>query len=218
MIKNRIFISLFVLLNGFSFAQTKDFGIWSQVTLEKKFTPRLSLGLTECIRLNENATQLSTHYSQLALDYVLLKKLSVSFGYRNAQKFTFDEKINYRQRFQLDFIYKIKLQKLKIEFQERFQMQFQNIGRSETGLIPEYYFRTKVTLTYDLEKRITPYCSAEIFLNQYKYIDNLRFRVGFDYEFNKKNSAKIYYMLDQDVQQNDPLGFYALGFAYKYSF
>lgn len=218
MTKKLFFISLCVLLNGFSFAQTKDFGIWSQVSLEKKFTPRLSLGFTECVRLNENATQLNTHYSQLAVEYVILKKLSTSFGYRNSQKFTFDEKINYRQRFQLDFIYKFKIQKLKIDLQERFQMQFQNIGRSETGLIPEYYFRTRATLSYDLEKRITPYCSAEIFLNQNKYIDNLRFRVGFDYEFNKKNSAKIYYMLDQDVQQKEPLGLYVLGFAYKYSF
>lgn len=218
MTKKSFFISLVCLLNGLSFAQTKDFGIWSQVTIEKKFTPRFAINLTECIRQNDNATRINTHYTHLGVDYKIAKNSNLIFGYRNAQKFSFDEKTTFRQRFQLDFVYKFKLNKLKIELQERFQMQFDNISRSEKGSIPEFYFRTRATLSYDLEKRITPYCSAEIFLNQYKYIDNLRFRVGFSYEFNKKNSVKLYYMLDQDVQQKNPQGLYALGFAYKYSF
>lgn len=215
--KNILSLCLILICNSL-FSQWNDFGIWSQITLEKKFTPRFVINLTECIRLKENASQINTHYSQLGLEYKLTQKIDLAFGYRNAQKFKFDETVDYRQRFQLDFVYKLKFKKLKIELQERFQTQFENIGRSSTGLTPQFYFRTKATLSYDLERRITPYCSAELFLNQYKYIDKLRFRVGFSYDFNKKNSLKTYYMLDQQVQQNNPLSLFALGVAYKYSF
>jgi len=199
-------------------AQRKDFGIWSQLTLEKKITPRLAIGLTESVRLNENASRVNTHYSQVKINYKVARKINLVLGYRNAQKFSFDEKTDYRQRFQLDFIYKLKIKKLKIELQERFQTQFENIGRSDNALVPEFYYRTRATLSYNLNRKITPYCSAELFVNQDLIADKIRCRLGFSYDFDKRNSVKAYYMLDQQIQRNDPLGFYALGLGYKFSF
>ncbi|MCE3294474.1 MAG: hypothetical protein K0R65_188 [Crocinitomicaceae bacterium] len=218
MIKKPV-IFLYFLLAGFnSFAQWQDFGLWTEISLEKKISPRWEVSLTESIRLNENVTALNQHYTHLSGTYKISKAFSLTLAYRNSQRFNFDETIDFRHRAQLEAAYKHKLGQLGIELQERFQIRYDNIRREAGWEIPQIYYRTRLTLDYDLDSRFTPFASAEIFLNQSRYIDNLRLRAGFDYDFNKKNSVRLYYMIDQDLQENDPLRFFAIGLGYKFSF
>lgn len=215
----RAVISLFsILFSLASFSQRNDFGLWTEITLEKKISPRWEISLTESIRLNENSTRLNQHYTHLSGTYKISKALSVSLAYRNSQRFDFDQTIDYRHRLQLEAAYKRKLGHLGIEVQERFQIRYDNIQREADWEIPQIYYRTRFTLDYDLDSRFSPFASAELFLNQSLFLDNIRLRAGLDYEFNKKNSIRVYYMIDQDLQVNDPLRLYVLGLNYKFSF
>lgn len=215
--KTSIFLFL-TLVSPAALAQQDDFGVWTEISLEKKINPRWEVSLTESIRLHENATTLSQHYTHLAGTCKISRAFSLTLAYRNSQRFNFDETIDYRHRAQLEAVYKRRLGQLGVELQERFQIRYDNIKREAGWEIPQIYYRTRLTLDYDLDSRFTPFASAELFLDQSWFLDNIRLRAGFDYEFNKRNSARFYYMIDQDLQENDPLRLYALGLGYKFSF
>lgn len=216
----RKFVFLTIISVAFNAsAQWKDFGIWSQISIEKKWSPRFSSSVSESIRLSENATFLNTHFTHLSLSYKLSPKFALIAGFRNAQRFRFDETIDFRQRFQLDAVYSFKLGSFDFDLQERAQIQFENINRSDNWMIPEFYLRTRFTSSYSTSSRFTPFASAEIFHNvSDKQIDNLRLRIGSGFELNKHNQFKLFYMIDQDLNQNNPLSFFAFGSSYEYRF
>ncbi|MES2587392.1 MAG: DUF2490 domain-containing protein [Bacteroidota bacterium] len=218
MTKKIVFISIIVVFSGRFLAQSKDFGLWTAISLEKNINTRFSLELTEALRLNENVTQIAQHYSQLAASYKIDKGFYVTLAYRNSQKFKYDETVSYRNRLQIGLSYKFALKNLGIEFQERFQSQIRDINRRDDWKIPKNYLRTRLTLTYDLNRKIEPFVSGELFYELSEEFDNYRLRAGFSYEINKFQSIKSYYMLDQEIQVKDPNSNFVLGFAYKYSF
>jgi hypothetical protein len=199
-------------------AQEKDFGLWTQVSLEKKFTPRFSIQIREALRLDENATRIAVHYSQAIVSYKLTKNFALNVAYRNSQRFRFDETVSYRSRFQADLIYKTKFKKLEFEIQERIQTQFTDINRSSDWRTPKNTMRSRFTVSYDFGKRITPFFYYELFYHINNNFDNQRFRLGLDYEINKKQGMTLFYMLDQELNSNNPLSTYALGLSYKFSF
>jgi predicted porin len=199
-------------------AQEKDFGLWTQVSLEKKFTPRFSVQIREALRLDENASRIAVHYTQAIISYKLTNSFGLNVAYRNSQKFKFDETISYRSRFQVDLVYKTKLKNLELEIQERIQTQFSDINRNADWKTPKNTLRSRFTLSYDLGKRITPFFYYELFYHINNDFDNQRFRLGLDYEINKKQGMTLFYMLDQEIRVNNPLSTYALGVSYKYAF
>ena len=209
---------LFVLFSLAVSAQWQDFGVWTEITAEKKINPRWEVSWTESVRLNENALQFQQHYSHLAAGYKISKNFQLALAYRNSQKVQPDESVDYRNRAQLEAVYKLKWKKIGIEFQERYQVLYKNIGRESGWKDPEITYRSRITVDYDLDRKIKPFASFEVFITEEIYANNLRSRIGFDYDFNKKHSARLFYMIDQDVQENDPLRLYALGLAYKFSF
>ncbi len=212
-------IQLFILLLPFgTIAQWNDFGIRNRITVEKRISPRWLVSLSETFTFNENVTHLSKHYTHLTARYNVTNFFSISAIYRFEQKFNYDETIDLRHKFQTDFNFKFKLKNLGIDFQERLQLRYKNINREENWNIPQFYFRPSVTLDYDLHLKVSPFISAELFINQQGYVDNLRFQAGLDYEFDKHHSLKLYYMINKEVQVKNPLTFYVLGTTYKYKF
>ena len=57
-------------------AQEKDFGLWTTVNLEKKFSKKFSGTLTQEFRFNENVSQLDNAFTNLSADYNFSKALS----------------------------------------------------------------------------------------------------------------------------------------------
>jgi hypothetical protein len=198
-------------------AQENDFALWSEVSLEKMFTPRFSIKLREALRTAENSTRIDNHFTQLNFSYILTNKIDISVAYRNAQKFKFDETVSYRSRFHFDLRYKIKFKKFDFVFQERIQSRFSDINRSDDWQTPKNVLRSRLTIRYDFEKRFKPFFYYEFSYNlNDKLISNQRFRLGLDYEINKKQACRIFYMIDQELNRNNPLSTFALGLQYRF--
>ncbi len=214
--KIRFIFFLIISSNGL-FAQTKDFGVWTNLSLEKNLSTRLNFTLTESVRFDENASQLSQHLTSLSGSYKITKKLSFSTTLRYAQKFKYDESINLKSRFQIGFLYKIKIKNLGINLEERFQSQLTNVKRAENWEIPSNYFRSRITIKYDLKKKIEPFFSTELFYNVGINFDNLRSRLGIEYEIDKFQSFKVFYMIDKEFNVKNPSTNYILGLGYKFS-
>jgi len=216
--KNRLFLLLFVFLAFTSYAQVNDAGLWANISLEKKITQKLSAQLTQSFRLNENYTELGTSFTDLSVDYKLPKKITISLAYRFSQKRRIDDFYSQRHRYNIDIGYKLKVKKMSVIFRERYQSRYRDLNKREKGNIPKNYFRSKITLRYNLNKKYTPFVSAELFYEIGEYVDNLRFKAGFDYDFNKFHSINIYYMIDKEMNVKNPWTSYITGIGYKYNF
>lgn len=209
---------LFVITQLNCFAQVNDAGLWLTLSAEKKVSQKFSIQLTECLRLNENFSELGTSYTEIGANYKIVKGLSIGGAYRFSQKRRVDDFYSQRHRYNIDLGYKLKVKNISLQFRERFQSQYKDIGRSETGLVPSNYFRSKLTVKYDLNKKYTPFISAELFYNIGNAIDNMRYRAGFDYEFNKYSTLSLYYMIDKEMNVKNPWTSYVIGLSYTYSF
>ena len=106
----------------------------------------------------------------------------------------------------------------------RLQEQQQDIYSSDYGYIPAWYSRNKLTVKLDLNKKYTPYLSAELFYrisspNSERYIiDKMRYTAGFEYEFNRVHTLDLFYLLQQDKNSNDPMTDFVAGIGYVYTF
>jgi hypothetical protein len=213
-------ITCFLLL-AFSFAtkaQVNDAGLWLNLSAEKKITQKFSTQLTQSFRLNENFSELGTSFSEIGVNYKIQKRLSVGAAYRFSQKRRVDDFYSMRHRYNIDISYKLKIKKINITLRERFQSRYKDYGTSEKGNVPKNYFRSKITMRYNLNKKYTPFISGELFYQLAEQIDNLRFKAGFDYEFNKFSSLNLYYMVDKEINVKNPWTNYVIGLGYNYSF
>ena len=224
-IMNKKVLALLLLITGLcfnSFSQVNDAALWTSVNIEKKINNRLTANLSQEFRFKENISELGTAFTEIGVEHKIIKRLSASISYRFIQNRRNNDTYSLRHRMNIDVAYRIKWKKLNITIRERWQNQVKDVQSSPEGFDPESYLRSKLTFKYNLEKKYTPWIAGELFyqLNNSKgnEIDNLRYSMGVDYKFNKKNSLTLFYLINQEVNVNDPWTSYVIGVNYSYSF
>ena len=201
-------------------AQIDDVGLWMGVTLQSKFTRKLEGSLTEQLRLSNDITRINLLLSDLGLDYSINKKLKVGLHYRfiNSNK---DNYYSKRHRFYADIAWKEKVKFISFTLRERIQEQFSDYNSSETGKIPEWVLRSKLTAKIDLDKKYSPYVSFEMFYlidnaTEETGITDFRYETGINYEFNRIHSVNPYLLCQITRSTNFIELIY--GVSYSYSF
>lgn len=214
------FCFLILIVPSACLAQIDDVGLWLGVTLQSNFTRQLEGSLTEQLRMSNDVTRINLLLSDIGLDYNLNKKLKVGFHYR----FINSNKENYysvRHRFYADIAWKEKVKFISITLRERIQEQFADFISSETGKIPEWVLRSKLTAKIDLDKKYSPYVSFEIFylIDNVKAetgITDFRYETGINYEFNRIHSVNPFLLCQITRSTNFIELIY--GVSYTYSF
>lgn len=214
------FLFLFICLQ--SNAQVKDAGLWLSLNFEKKITKRIAAELSQEVRINENISELGISFTEIGGEYKFNKKVSAALFYRYIQKRQLNDMYLSSHRWFVDVSYKRKIKKISLTLRQRIQAQVRALSTSSESKVPEYYMRTKLSVKLDLDKKYTPFISGEIFYPVFNreeiFIDNTRVSAGFEYEFNKRHSVTIFYMINSEVNVNDPWTDYISGVSYKYSF
>src|SRR5688572_17033789 len=125
--------ALAVFLSVFTFslhatAQVNDAGLWASINVEKKLTQRLSIGLTEELRFNENISELSTIFTDLGVGYSFFKDelLGVSANYRFIRRKNTEDFYTNRHRWYGDIVLKKKFGMIIPSYRLRFQTQFRD--------------------------------------------------------------------------------------------
>jgi len=221
-IKNILLFLFGMLYSLLIFPQVNDAALWLSINAEKKINPLLSVNLSQEFRINENITELGTFFTDAGITYKINKYIRFSANYRFTNKRRFDDSYSKRHRYYFDITVREKTKSFVFQFRTRFQSQYADIYSSADGKIPSYYSRNKFTTKIDLDKKITPYISVELFspLNKHKIfkIDNARYCGGFEYEINRMHSFDLFYMLQREYNVNNPQTDYILGIEYNIVF
>jgi hypothetical protein len=91
------------------------------------------------------------------------------------------------------------------------QGQVKDVYSSNKGVFPQYYFRNKLTLRYNINKYFTPYIASELYYNfntkGHNGFSRSRYFVGLFYNLGSKSAIEIYYLIQQPLrmQANTPL-------------
>jgi hypothetical protein len=220
--KSRLLVIICLLVSSAAIAQVNDAGLWTSVNLEKKLSRKVSLHFTEELRFNENISELGMFFSELTGEYRFSKVLSVSGGYRFINKRSLDDSYSKRHRYLFNLNVKEKVGDLGLNLRIRYQSQYADVESSPDGMVPSNYVRPKLTLKYDLNKKYTPWAYGELFVNVNRadgmLLDNYRVGAGFEYEFSKRSSLELGYLVNGEVQVADPWTSYIISIGWNYIF
>jgi len=204
------------------FGQNNDLWQWTTISLDKKLTDKLSVGLDEEIRLYDNMSRLNLCYTNLGFSYKLNSHFKTALTYRFLQKKEDDGSFSFRHRIMFDVTFKYKVSKIIFSYRSRLQSQVRDVYSSEKGSVGEKYWRSKFDFKLDLDKPFVPYISAEFryqFANARQEEANNswnrgRYYIGFDYEVNDGNSLGAYYMIQKNYHVIDPETDFTIGVTY----
>lgn len=199
-----------------------DAGFWASISVQHRITRELTVSVSEQLRLYQNMSDVEQFFTDAGLEYALSKSFRVSVNYRLASK----NRLTYygtRHRFYADLSYRKKIKPLSFVLRQRFQEQIEQMNSSENGRIPEWYSRSKVALRYDLDKKYRPYIATEFYFllddakESHRQFDKVRYEAGIDYEFNRRHSLNVFYMIQKDLIKKEVRDF-IVGTGYTYSF
>ena len=222
---NKILLTLLICLqvavSNNLIAQVNDAGLWMTVSVEKKLSKKFKVVVAEEIRLRENISMIGQLFTDVSLQYKVTKSFLVSGSYRFAMKQNLDFIYEPRQRFYADLIYKVKANKFDFYLRTRLQNQDRYTIPGNENYNNTLYWRNKISAKYGI-KNFTPFVSFEVYypLNSttMNVIDGLRYQTGTDYKINKHHAVSLYYLIDQEIQVNNPQNSYVVGLEYDYSF
>jgi hypothetical protein len=204
---------------------SNDAGLWCTVNFEKKINKKFLIFVTEEYRRRENFMRHNLFYTDIGIAVKPYDFLKVSLSYRSIEKYLIDDNISFRHRLMLDITLKKKFNKFTFSFRERIQSEVRNYYSSDNGHLPEWYSRNKFELKYELQKSISPYATFEI---RYQirnprseevdgYWHRNRYALGVEYEYSKRHSFAVYYLIQQEYNVSAAQNLYIVGLQYDFS-
>lgn len=217
-----------------------DFGTWTSVAVEKKFSPKFAAALWGEYRTKDNASNTDRWVWEIRGDYKPIKHFTVTGSYmllydHNRGKSGEDQLGRYsapayfgiRHRFNVKLAASYQIDNVAIAVREVWQYTYRPeksipCNYDETGEPREMVvngkghnaLRSMLTLTYKIpDSRFSPFVSAESF-NSWTYTEG-RYKAGTGFSIDKHNSVQLYYMLNDFAATPTR---HTIGTAYKYSF
>ncbi len=217
----RIFLVMLscTLLQQTLHAQYNDAGLWVSAGAEKKITRKLTASLSSELRFNENWAELGKWNTDLGGEYKLLKEVKVGLFCRFIADRRLDNSYNFKHRYFGDLSIKHKFGKITATYRFRYQAQFRDYNEGDDWTSASKYMRNKVTLKYDMKHRLTPTVYGELWTDlQEHMIDNYRIYGGMAYEINKRHSVEGGYLINRQVNIENPITSYVVALNYQFSF
>ena len=199
-------------------AQENDAGLWTSVTIEKEVVKDLDLIVTEEVRFNENITEAGAILTDAGLEYKIWKGFRAGLFYRYTCRRRIDDSYSRLHRVYSDLAYKQKIRRFELGYRARFQVQYKDFSTSETGHVPEWYFRQKLSVSYNTKSRFDPYLGCELWYwidPVWSRFDNLRLTAGVNVRITKIHSVDLGYLVNKEFNVVDPLTSWVVFAGYK---
>jgi len=205
MIKKIALLFLLVLISGFSFSQSDDFGIWLGVNAKHELFKKLDINLSGCIRTYNNTSQVEQSFLEGGVQYNIKKHLSISGYYRFISKLEDNSKYYNRHKLFVDIKGVLPAGRFSFSARARLQRKTKTFIEDDEDLISKYLTRLKLKATYNISSfPLKPYVYYEPFVpvfNDSKFkISKQRFSAGAELKINSKNSIELEYIFQRDFQ------------------
>ncbi len=200
-----------------------DAKLWLYVKVDKDLSSKLNAEVSIQNRIENNVSQYSKLYGNLQLSYKLNKNFRLLGGYGYGINDRDDGSFGNRHRAYAGFMLRKKIKSFVFSYRNIFQGSIKNANTSENGAVPLYFDRNKITIKYELNKRLELYTAQELNLsyNQSDYDNVARSRtyIGAIYNLSKKSSVEGYFMFQKHLKYvNQPKRNFIFGLTYSHSF
>lgn len=200
--RSGLLVILFILLSGTVFSQDRDFGIWTELAVEKALMKNLELQVEGCLRTFNNSRQTDQLYIEARLDYKLNKYLSISGSYRLSEQYENDSQYHIRHKIFLG----VEASMERGDFTLSSRLKLHNTRRiyyEEEDEISRYYLRFRLKGSYDIPSLpLKAFVSAELFNRIYPStdlsIDKIRLSVGAELKLTYRTSLELKYIWQED--------------------
>jgi hypothetical protein len=211
-------------------AATKDFELWNAVGIEYSVSKKFKIALSEHLRLKENAQTTDAYFTELSLEYELLKDFEIGVGFRHITK---NDNQGAKQgfenhfRYNIDLSYKYDMNRFTASHRIRYQNK-NHLGVDEAGGdLTSQSVRIKSGLKYDIKNSpLTPSFSLEIFnkftkndsfsIRKYK-TSKYRINLGLSYKWDEVGKFRLFYRRENNIIEKQPKNVKILGLNYVYA-
>lgn len=196
--------------------------LWADLGVKGKFTKDLEWGVSFTSRVGSATNQ--TFFPQVTLKYKVTKWFKPSIDYRGVYKL--DEYGNYLFSNRLNFNTEFKYAKKRLDLRARLRYQYSfNALSSISGYDAEFdqAVRLKTQVQYDLNNSfLTPILSFELFYNPAfgpsgRQLSKYRGFAGVALEIEGPHDISVGYILDQQMNNPNPLTKHILSVSYTYN-
>ena len=221
-------------------AQGDDFGMWYELGVEKKLSPKWNIGAEGEFRTRNNSRTADRWSAGVNAEYKIVKGLKASAGYiflydNNQEKFDLKSDglrpnkwtpsyWGVRHRFNLSLSGNVDVGRLNIALRERWQYTYRPAATGKKYDFDEETWksvkgkgknvlRSRLQMTY---WKFDPTASVEMF-NDKSGIAKMRYQVGVDYKYKKKHVFGLTYRYQNvnDDDDDNELNSHLIGLSYK---
>lgn len=213
-------------------AQYQDLKGWYNLELGFDIGKRFDVGLIQEFRFKSDLKKHDSHFTQLDLSF----KHNNWIEYKIGARYIFDKKsydlvVNdydyYKNETRIHAAIILKQKYNNFTFALRTQAQLYTDNISNRSKVNDALIRERLTIEYKIPKyKLTPYFSAELFLEDYKDVtkkkkfgiesNNYRLITGVLWKYAKKQSIKLFYGYEKQLNQVINRKDYILGVGFKF--
>ena len=202
----------------------RDFETWSSFALKYKHTKKLTFGLEQQLRLNNNSSLWRDNFTELTMQIKANKNLRFGIEYRYLRRNDTEGKIQGTKtynRFALNSVYKKKINRFNLSGRVQYQFRNQFGENMSINTDPDQKIRFKVGTGYNIKKwKLDPEASLEFFKPLFtdSPFEKWRLTIGTEREFKKIGTFNIFYRVEKELNVTYPFTTHIAGINYTYTF
>jgi hypothetical protein len=202
-----------------------DARFWLYLKLDKKLSKKLEAQLIVQDRFNNNIAEFSQLNVNPELSYKFNKHFKIQGGYVLGNKRKPEGFYLLRHQVYGGFIVRQQIGYFTIAYRQLVQAQTRASYNREKAMIPQYFDRNKLTLKYQLSRRVEMYLAGELNIPlSPKYplitISRMRYFSGLEFKLNKNSYLEGYFLYQRKYlgTKGYPPRDFIYGLTYGYSF
>ncbi|MBC8173976.1 MAG: DUF2490 domain-containing protein [Chitinophagales bacterium] len=202
---------MFIFFSGFLYGQHHDPATWIQIGAEVDLPNKFIAGISEQVRYNIETADPYRLLTDLVLEYKIDKDFKTGIEYRHSA--LADARYD---RFAAMLSYQNGIGKFDLGFKTKIQYSLQPADNEDNTA-----WRNKISLKYDKLKNMKPYVSLETFYqisNVENTFNTIRPEIGIDLQLSDNHEITVYYLIDKEFNEPDPLTLYVVGLNYLFKF
>jgi len=208
------------LISITSYAQSRDYGLWTGADVSQKLSKRLSFDLAGELRLKDTLTTVDEFLAEFGLGVKINSHFDLFGGYRLGRSEE-EDAFYTNHRFTLGAKTDWDISRLKVGYNMRYEYEFAEMFTNGYNLEESKRIRGKISLDYNLPKtRVTPYISAELFYdmspNKEREFNRIRYRVGANIPVNKHNKVELFTQYQKNLNAKTDKSSIVIGLFYSF--